>query len=495
MHVRPGTRVALHQAFRCCPFAGAVSSQVHDYLEANGFVLAANPDEAEVHIVNTCGSDAAQAQITWDTLAEVRRRTPEARIVALGCLVSIEPRRLAEALAGTPGSARLDPRHTAELDTIFGGPVRYADVQPALRNEYVGNDFAKDWFHIVASTGCLGSCSFCAIRRATGRPRSRPVADVLADMARGREAGRFDQLLVSTDLSAWGHDLGLTVVALLRALTEAAGEEVRLAGESFEPTLFLEHFEALLPLFASGRWAYVGLPIQSGSARVLRSMSRTYDPAAVQRAVQRLKAAAPDLVLRTDLIFGFGEETEAEFEASLEASRAFDLPSFNAYQPRPGTPPLLLAPEVLVARRDRALAELKSRAEGGWATIRKAGGAAQAAHRSEPAEAGAASGPWESPEGRAWLTDQARRFLLLVRKRPDLPLGAGWHLAEVTVEADALVLGLVHTSGVRTALGLRHPDWPGGAMARGPRYFFQHRGEVLPAGLDPSLKIAVRTLI
>lgn len=235
MHVRPGTRVALHQAFRCCPFAGAVSSQVHDYLEANGFVLAANPDEAEVHVVNTCGSDAAQAQITWDTLAEVRRRTPEARIVAIGCLVSIEPRRLAESLVGVPESARLDPRHTAELDTIFGGPVPFADVQPALRNDYVGNDFAKDWFHIVASTGCLGSCSFCAIRRATGRPRSRPVADVLADVARGRAAGRFDQLLVSTDLSAWGHDLGLTVVDLLRAVTEAAGEEVRLAGRASSP--------------------------------------------------------------------------------------------------------------------------------------------------------------------------------------------------------------------------------------------------------------------
>lgn len=493
--VRPGTSVALHQAFRCCPFAGAVSSQVHAYLEANGFVIAESRDNAEVHVVNTCGSDASQAQITWDTVAEIRRRAPTARIVALGCLVSIEPRRLAEVLAGVAESATFDPRHTAGLDRLFGGTVPYAQVQPAQNNEYVGNDFAKDWHHIVASTGCLGTCSFCAIRRATGRPRSRAIADVLADVARGRASGRLNQLLVSTDLSAWGTDLGLTVVDLLAAVTEAAGNDVRLAGESFEPTLFLEHFEALLPLFASGRWAYLGVPIQSGSTRVLREMSRTYDPEAVLAAVARLKAAAPDLILRTDLIFGFGEETEAEFEASIVASRSFDLPSFNAYQERPGTLPLKLPPEVLLARRDRALAELKARADQGWATIRRAGGETQAPAMAAPGGKGGAEQPWDTAEGRAWLVAEARRYALVLRKRPEVPLGAGWSLVGVRVEPDALLLTLRHTSGVEATVAQRQDGWPGGAMARGARAFVQERGEPVAGALHTALKIAVRALV
>ncbi len=498
MRVLPGTRVALHQAFRCCPFAGAVSSQVHDYLIANGFVLVEKAEDADVHVINTCGSDASQAQITWDTIEQVKGRVAGARVVALGCLVSIEPRRLTEALSGVGESARLDPRHTSGLDEIFGGPVPFADVQPALRNEYVGNDFAKDWFHIVASTGCLGSCSFCAIRRATGRPRSRAAAEVVADMVRGRAAGRADQLLVSTDLSAWGTDLGVSVVDLISAATEAAGSDLRLAGESFEPTLFLEHFDELLPLFSSGRWAYLGLPIQSGSARVLRSMSRTYDPAAVVDAVKRLKAVAPDVVVRTDLIFGFGDETEAEFEASLEVSRAFDLPSFNAYQLRPGTAPLLLPPEVLVARRDRSLEELKRRADSGWATIRRAGGDHQAAHRAgangSRAKRGEDAGPWDTPEGRAWLVDEAGRFLRLLQKRGPFALGAGWVLRGARVEHDAVVLALAHDSGEEVELGLRHPGWPGGAMVRGARYLVWVRSAPPPARLDASLKIAVRAL-
>ncbi len=371
----------------------------------------------------------------------------------------------------------------------------YAEVQPAQNNAYVGNDFAKDWHHILASTGCLGTCSFCAIRRATGRPRSRAIADVLADVSRGRASGRLNQLLVSTDLSAWGTDLGLTVVDLLATVTEAAGKDVRLAGESFEPTLFLEHFEALLPLFASGRWAYLGLPIQSGSTRVLREMSRTYHPEAVLAAVSRLKAAAPDLILRTDLIFGFGDETEVEFEASLEASRSFDLPSFNAYQERPGTAPLRLPPEVLRRRRDRALAELKARADRGWATIRRAGGETQAPAMATPGAQGGPVLPWDTAEGRAWLVGEASRYLRVLRRRPEVPLAAGWSLVGVRVEADALVIALRHASGAEATVGQRQDGWPGGAMARGGRAFVQERGEPVAVALHTSLKMAVRALV
>ncbi|MDP2314666.1 MAG: radical SAM protein [Pseudomonadota bacterium] len=369
--IAPGARVHLHQAFRCCPYAGAISSRIHDYLAQNGYTLVADPADADVHVVNTCGSDARQASLTYDALAAIRARTPAAAVVATGCLVSIEPGALAAAMAPFARAARFDPRHLAGLDDVFAPTnVAFDAVSPSLHNAYTGNDFSEGWAHVLASTGCLGTCSFCAIRRATGRPKSRSVADVLGDIARAVDGGVRDVLLVSTDLSAWGTDRGESVVDLLRAVVAMPGEFL-VSGESFEPTLFLHHFEALLPLFASGRFAFVGLPIQSGSARVLRRMDRTYDPDAVVAAVRRLKAAAPDLLVRTDLLYGFADETEAEFEASLAVSRAFDLPSFNVYQPRPGTAPLELGAEVLAARRDRALEELQRRAQAGWAQVRR----------------------------------------------------------------------------------------------------------------------------
>ncbi len=366
----PGAKIYLHQAFKCCPYAGTVSSRVHDYLQANGFAVVDSPGEADAHVVNTCGSDARQAQFTWDALAALR---PTAKpIVALGCLASIDPRRLDAELSGME-AMKVDPRHHDRLDSWFKQAVPFAEVPPSLHNAYRGNDFAEGWAHVVASTGCLGECTFCAIRRATGRPKSRAIPDILADIDRAVRAGQHDVLLVSTDLSAWGHDTGQTVVDLVRAVVEAPGEFL-CSGESFEPTLFLQHFEALLPLFASGKFAFLGIPIQSGSSRVLRSMGRTYDPASVIDAVSRLKAAAPSVVTRTDILYGFGDETDEDFAASLEASRAFDLPSFNAYQARPGTAPVSLDADTLRRRGEQGLAEMQARAQAGLPSLRRWGG-------------------------------------------------------------------------------------------------------------------------
>ncbi|GDX81385.1 hypothetical protein LBMAG42_31960 [Deltaproteobacteria bacterium] len=503
--MQPGSRVFLHQAFRCCPFAGAVSSQVHEFLVQNGYEVTTNAAEADVHLLNTCGSDASQAELTWHALQTIAQKAPHAEVVVTGCLVSIEPKRLAEELRPFASTSRLDPRHMDGLDQVFGATTTpYADVQPTLRHDYQGNDFASRWQHIVASTGCFGTCQFCAIRRATGRPKSRSIDAILADIRRGLAEGTHDMLLVSTDLSAYGADLGLSIVDLVAEVTSEPGD-LAFAGESFEPTLFLKHFDALLPWFASGRWAYIGLPIQSGSRRVLALMERTYDPGEVVAAVRRLKQAAPGLVVRTDLLYGFGDETDEEFEASVAVSRAFDLPSFNAYQPRPGTPAVQLAPEVVKRRRDRAFAELHARAQAGLPPVRRWGG-----HDDRPqlereregrgderaVEPERALDPWETPEGRAWLVATARRFAAVLQRHKSVPLAEGWVLAGVRVAEDAVALALRHAGGRSVEVGLRAPGWPGEVMAKAPRFgVWVLGGEVkADASLDSALKRLVAGL-
>lgn len=481
-----GTPVFLHQAFRCCPYAGMISSQLHDYLEQNGYVLAERPQDAKIQLLNTCGSDASQAALTWHTLEAIRREAPESTVVLTGCLVAIEPKATLEALATFPRSARFDPRHLPQIDEFFSPEViAFGEVQPALHNVYSGNDFSEGWTHILASTGCLGSCSFCAIRRATGRPKSRSIDTIFKEVARSEEAGSRDILLVSTDMSAWGSDLGLTVVDLLAALQTAPGEFLW-SVESFEPTLFLHYFEELLPLLASGRCAFIGLPLQSANSRVLRQMQRVYDPEAVLAAVQRLKAEAPEILIRTDFIYGFGEETEEEFEASIQASRHFDLPSFNAYQPRPGTAPLLLPPEVLQKRRDRALAELYTRAQAGIPRLRRASG--PSGMRPAPA---APSGPWDHPEGRQWLSELGQR-LGTVLEKGRISLGGGWCWEEVRVEGDAVILKL-GAPGSSAELGMRHPDWPGEHLEKSRYFSIWVRGESVDP--SPDRDRAIRRLI
>lgn len=96
-----GRAVYVKQAFKCCPYAGMITSQIHDFLEQNGYEVVDDPTIADAQLVNTCGSDAAQAQLTYDTIADVREQAPGSPIVIAGCLNSIEPKRIVAALANT----------------------------------------------------------------------------------------------------------------------------------------------------------------------------------------------------------------------------------------------------------------------------------------------------------------------------------------------------------------------------------------------------------
>ena len=107
--VEAGAKVFIHQAFKCCPFAGMVTSQVHDYVEKNGYVVVDNPAIATVHLINTCGSDAEQAQLTYDAIDRVKREGPRRPVIVTGCLTSIDPKRIVASLGGVEHTGLFEP--------------------------------------------------------------------------------------------------------------------------------------------------------------------------------------------------------------------------------------------------------------------------------------------------------------------------------------------------------------------------------------------------
>lgn len=469
----------LHQAFKCCPYAGMVTSQIHDYLERNKCVVVDDPALADVQVINTCGSDARNAQQTFDSIALVRDQAPGTPVVITGCLNSIEPKAVARALEGVADSAMFDPRNLGGLDEVFKPSViPFDSVRTSLKNRYAGTAFSDHWYHVGVSTGCFGTCTFCAIRRATGRPRSNPIDGVLADVRRGLAAGHPDVLLVSTDISAWGADLGLTVVDLLSALSDMP-EQVMFSAEAFEPKLFVEHFDALLGVFKRGRFSFIGLPIQSGSQRVLDQMERDYEIGAVLDCVRRLKAEVPDLLVRTDVLYGFGDESDDDFEQSRAAGRVFDVVSYNAYQERPGTAPIRLPPEVFDRRHAQVMAELRELAQRGVPDTKRI--VPIPSHQSID---------WDIEGDRLandavpvvdlipedltrWLSSTRARFAKVLEKRGVIKLGgSGWWIDGVSVNEQqrAVILVMRDATGAAVDIGLRRPDQPGAAMARSERF-------------------------
>ena len=213
--------------------------------------------------------------------------------------------------------------------------------------------------------GCSKYCSFCVVPYTRGEEFSRPLADVLTEVANLAQQGVKEINLLGQNVNAYRGlmDDGeiCDFAMLLRIVHEIPGIE-RMRFTTSHPREFSERIIECyrdLPKLVS----HLHLPIQSGSDRVLSAMKRGYTALEYKSIIRKLRAIRPDLCLSSDFIVGFPGETEAEFEQTLKLVRdiAFDLSFVFIYSPRPGTPAANLAddtPHEEKVRRLEALNEV-----------------------------------------------------------------------------------------------------------------------------------------
>ncbi|MBO7292554.1 MAG: 30S ribosomal protein S12 methylthiotransferase RimO, partial [Clostridia bacterium] len=200
----------------------------------------------------------------------------------------------------------------------------------------------------TASEGCDNRCTYCAIPKIRGRFRSRPIEE-LVEEARGlEELGVKELCLVAQDTTRYGLDLygKYSLADLVRALTEnTAIPWIRLL--YCYPDKITS--ELLSELRDNPRLVkYMDIPIQHISDRVLSAMNRDGDGATIREAIARLRAAVPDITLRTTVIVGFPGETEEEFSELCEFVKEARFDRFGAfcYSPEEDTPAAALPDQL-----------------------------------------------------------------------------------------------------------------------------------------------------
>ena len=450
INVEQGARVFVHQAFRCCPYAAMITARIHDYLEANGFPVCDEPEEASALVVNTCGFNAGRSEQAVRTIGLLRRRAPAAAVVVAGCLTRIERGRVRGALRGCAGCALIGPKEHEKFDDIFRPrAVPFGKVRTNLyKDRYSSKDPRLGLFQILVSTGCMNRCRYCVINRAKGRVESKPLAGVLDEVGAGMELGHRDIFIVGDDISGYGADLGSSVVDLLGALA-SVGEPCRFSFEAFEPSGFIGHLPALLPIFGKGRFAWIVFPVQSGSDRMLEAMGRAYTRRQVEETLGKLRAAAPGMIISTDFIFGYPSETAGDFSASLDLADLFDYANFNEYEQRPGTPPVDLGPGDLEPRR-KAVLDFLGRQGSQVRVLTR--------NRVLPYDAWTGKDGDEGGRGdlSGWASAEAGKIRRLV-ERSGAGLGQGWRLDHVDEDRGGLLLALVREGTGETMTVLLTP--------------------------------------
>lgn len=329
-------------------------SRLADYFRSNGWEIVNDPASADYIVVSTCGYTREKTDESIDRIMKLKDLKGE--LLLSGCLPAIEPRRLADIFEGPV----IRPNRLEEIDGLFPAhPVKMSDIPQSnhLNIDTSGRHPQRERrFFVTIGQGCLGQCTFCAIRRAIGRFRSKPVDTCLGEIKQGLARGFRHFHLLSEDVGAFGADRGTTFPELLKRIFVLA-PSIKVKFEDFQPRWAVQYLDELLPMVREGRIYCILSPIQSGSEKVLRAMNRFADTDRMMRALIRLRQAHSHLTLMTNCIVGFPGETWPAFKESVDMMKAvdFDIIRLFPYSPIENTAAAAMTGKVSGAEIRRRL--------------------------------------------------------------------------------------------------------------------------------------------
>jgi tRNA-2-methylthio-N6-dimethylallyladenosine synthase len=313
-----------------------------ELLSAQGMSAAADADDADLVVLNTCHIREKAAEKAYSDVGRLKREDGSKPLIALaGCVAQAEGREaqrrspMIDIVVGPQAYHRL-PEMVAEaaigrrpVDTDMPAISKF-DAMPQRRR-------ASPSAFLTVQEGCDKFCTYCVVPYTRGAEISRPWGDIVAEANALADAGAKEIVLLGQNVNAWEHD-GRGLAELIRALAKIDGLD-RIRYTTSHPAdmtdaLIAAHgeVEKLMP--------YLHLPVQSGSNPILKAMNRSHTVETYLAIIEKMRAARPDIALSGDFIVGFPGETEEDFEATLrivDAVRYSSAYSFK-YSARPGTP-------------------------------------------------------------------------------------------------------------------------------------------------------------
>src|SRR5205809_2291636 len=355
-----------------CPKNQVDSELMLGMLARSGHEITDVAETADCLVVNTCAFIDRAREESIQTILELARVKEAGRARALivtGCLTQ---RYGGEILSEIPevtailGTSALDRivdlvnQADGRQDWVTSAPPGYLydAATPRLLTTRLPYAYVK------IAEGCDMGCTFCAIPQFRGKHRSRPLADIVAEVDGLAARGMQEVILVSQDTLAYGRDLpgNGDVGDLLLALSDTAVPWIR--------PMYLHPAHVNDRLIAKWRRArvvpYLDMPVQHGDDQVLRAMRRAVTARRMKDVVEQFREAIVGLTVRTTVLVGFPGETEAAFETLLEFIEdvAFDRLGVFTYSLEEGTPaaglPGQITPEVM-AERAHQVQELQDR--------------------------------------------------------------------------------------------------------------------------------------
>ena len=327
------------------------SERMVEALGRSGYVETETPDDADMILLNTCHIREKAAEKIYSELGRfkpLKDEKPDLKIGVAGCVAQAEGEEIM--------------RRQPMVDLVVG-PQSYhnlaaLEAQAGHGSKAIDIEFpSEDKFEVLkerpktrrapaafltVQEGCDKFCAFCVVPYTRGAEVSRPAARILREAQELVERGVREITLLGQNVNAY-HGEGVagarwSLAQLIWALDEIDGLE-RIRFTTSHPN---DMSDALIEAHADCKklMPYLHLPVQSGSDKILKRMNRAHTAESYLQVIEKLRKARPDILLSGDFIVGFPEETEEDFQATMDLVRAVEYGqaySFK-YSTRPGTP-------------------------------------------------------------------------------------------------------------------------------------------------------------
>jgi len=339
------------------------SARMVDLMRALGFEETNTPEDADMIIFNTCHIREKASEKIFSELGRFKPLKEERRkqgrdliLVVAGCVVQAESEefmnraKFVDIALGPQTYHRLpemlrkleQKRKQRIIDVEFPAVAKF-DSLPQARSNGVSS-------FLAIQEGCDRFCSYCVVPYTRGAEYSRSLREIVEEARQLADTGTKDLMLLGQNVNAW-HGEGVDgtpsdLSRLVAAVAEIDGIE-RIRYVTSYPSDFTDDMIAMhrdIPKVMP----YLHLPVQAGSDRILKKMNRRYTRTEYEKIVEKLRVACPQIALSSDFIVGFPEETEEDFEQTMDLVRQVTFAqsySFK-YSARPGTPAAAMKNQV-----------------------------------------------------------------------------------------------------------------------------------------------------
>ncbi len=370
----PGAKKVYIKTFGC-QMNEYDSAKMADVLQAaQGYVPTQDVEEADLILFNTCSVREKAQEKVFSDLGRVKHLKARGALIGVGgCVASqegaaiIERAPYVDVVFGPQTLHRLpDMLDRRRLESRAQVDIRFPEIEkfdhlPPARVE-------GPTAFVSIMEGCSKYCSYCVVPYTRGEEVSRPLDDVLVEVAALADQGVREVTLLGQNVNAYrgrsGPDGAIADFALLLEYVGAIPGIARIRYTTSHPNEFTQRLVeayARVPQLVG----HLHLPVQHGSDRILMAMKRGYTAMEYKSTIRKLRAVRPGISISSDFIVGFPGETEDDFTRTMQLidEIGFDHSFSFVFSPRPGTPAAALADETPAPEKLRRLQHLQAAIE------------------------------------------------------------------------------------------------------------------------------------